>query len=235
MELKKRKIKGSGSGLSSLTTRNVVFVRDDVEDETHDVDVGAWGDDFNDCQRKQRDETDTPAQPPSHCGPTRTKKPHGAGGRPRMPINNFVDGDERPRKKAKLILPPKRVQSTAKRKSSIPPKNASATPEASPDEGLHALGGSPKPRSDTYKQSWSMDEQHLLEQLLEEIPDGEKNRFASFCSSQTLLMCCARLLTIQFRWLKISQAMGGRRTPRQVASRVQKYFEKLKKFGVAVG
>ena len=28
--------------------------------------------------------------------------------------------------------------------------------------------------------------------------------------------------------------MGGRRTPRQVASRVQKYFEKLKRFGVGV-
>ena len=28
--------------------------------------------------------------------------------------------------------------------------------------------------------------------------------------------------------------MGGRRTPRQVASRVQKYFEKLKLFGVKV-
>jgi hypothetical protein len=29
--------------------------------------------------------------------------------------------------------------------------------------------------------------------------------------------------------------MMGRRTPRQVASRVQKYFEKLKRFGVGVG
>jgi hypothetical protein len=36
------------------------------------------------------------------------------------------------------------------------------------------------------------------------------------------------------RWAKVSQAMGGRRTPRQVASRVQKYFEKLKRFGVGV-
>lgn len=36
------------------------------------------------------------------------------------------------------------------------------------------------------------------------------------------------------RWAKISQAMDGRRTPRQVASRVQKYFEKLKRFGVGV-
>lgn len=35
-----------------------------------------------------------------------------------------------------------------------------------------------------------------------------------------------------FSWSKISKAMNGRRTPRQVASRVQKYFEKLKRFGV---
>ncbi|KAJ3507592.1 hypothetical protein NLJ89_g6216 [Agrocybe chaxingu] len=67
----------------------------------------------------------------------------------------------------------------------------------------------PKPKPETYKQAWSMEEQNLLEQLLEAIPDGEK-----------------------FRWQKISHAMDGRRTPRQVASRVQKYFEKLKKFGV---
>ncbi|KAF8264629.1 hypothetical protein EI94DRAFT_1805568 [Lactarius quietus] len=68
-----------------------------------------------------------------------------------------------------------------------------------------------KPKSETYKQAWSISEQHLLERLLAEIPDGEKNR-----------------------WSKISKAMGGRRTPRQVASRVQKYFEKLKLFGVNV-
>jgi hypothetical protein len=34
------------------------------------------------------------------------------------------------------------------------------------------------------------------------------------------------------RWQKISRAMDGKRTPRQVASRVQKYFEKLKRFGI---
>ncbi|KIY53847.1 hypothetical protein FISHEDRAFT_21464, partial [Fistulina hepatica ATCC 64428] len=63
-------------------------------------------------------------------------------------------------------------------------------------------------RSETFKQAWSMSEQHLLERLMEEIPDGERNR-----------------------WAKISAAMHGRRTPRQVASRVQKYFLKLKKYG----
>jgi len=67
------------------------------------------------------------------------------------------------------------------------------------------------PKSDTYKVAWSVDEQHLLEQLMEEIPDGVKNR-----------------------WAKISQAMNGRRTARQVASRVQKYHEKLRKFGVDI-
>ncbi|KAF8264626.1 hypothetical protein EI94DRAFT_1592431, partial [Lactarius quietus] len=57
-------------------------------------------------------------------------------------------------------------------------------------------------KSETYKQAWSVSEQHLLERLLAEIPDGEKKG----------------------RWSKISNAMGGRRTPRQVASRVQKIF-----------
>ncbi|KAH9083810.1 hypothetical protein EDB83DRAFT_2179160, partial [Lactarius deliciosus] len=62
-------------------------------------------------------------------------------------------------------------------------------------------------KSETYKGAWSISEQHFLERLLTEIPDGGKNR-----------------------WSKISRAMGGRRTPRQVASRVQRYFEKLKPF-----
>ncbi|KAJ7680165.1 hypothetical protein B0H17DRAFT_1077071, partial [Mycena rosella] len=56
---------------------------------------------------------------------------------------------------------------------------------------------------------WSMSEQNLLERLLEEIPAGDARRYQ-----------------------KISIAMGGRRTPRQMWSRVQKYLQKLKKFGV---
>lgn len=47
-----------------------------------------------------------------------------------------------------------------------------------------------KPRNETYKQAWSVEEQHHLERLLQEIPDGEKNRwvFLSFHISQCL--CC---------------------------------------------
>ena len=47
-----------------------------------------------------------------------------------------------------------------------------------------------------------------MERLLEEIPSDDQNRFS-----------------------KISKAMDGRRTPRQVASRVQKYILKLKEYG----
>ena len=87
-----------------------------------------------------------------------------------------------------------------------------------------------KPKSETYKQAWSVSEQHLLERLLSEIPDGEKNRY------EMLLLSAGKSSIYLFlsRWSKISKAMGGRRTPRQVASRVQKYFEKLKLFGVNV-
>ncbi|KAH7337647.1 hypothetical protein B0J17DRAFT_433476 [Rhizoctonia solani] len=63
----------------------------------------------------------------------------------------------------------------------------------------------------TFKQNWTLAEQHTLERLLVEIPS-----------------------TVKFRWVRISEAMGGTRTPRQVASRVQKYYEKMKKLGVAV-
>ncbi|KAJ7130374.1 hypothetical protein C8R44DRAFT_613517 [Mycena epipterygia] len=66
-----------------------------------------------------------------------------------------------------------------------------------------------KPRPDTYKLMWSASEQNLLERLLEEVPASDPRRYA-----------------------KISAAMDGKRTPRQVSSRVQKYLQKLKKFGV---
>ena len=81
-----------------------------------------------------------------------------------------------------------------------------------------------KPKSETYKQAWSVSEQHLLERLLSEIPDGEENRYKETVCSWTP---CVRLFNMftYCRWSKISKVMGGRRTPRQVASRVQKYLK----------
>lgn len=91
-----------------------------------------------------------------------------------------------------------------------------------------------KPKSETYKQAWSVSEQHLLERLLEEIPEGEKNRSVRLICCRDFSQPCL-IISLNCRWQKISQAMSGRRTPRQVASRVQKYFEKLKQFGIEVG
>ena len=67
-------------------------------------------------------------------------------------------------------------------------------------------------RPETFNQAWSVDEQHLLEQLLHKYPPErfEARRFA-----------------------KIAAEMPGR-TTQQVTSRVQKYFIKLAKVGLPV-
>ncbi|KAG8216229.1 hypothetical protein J3R82DRAFT_8270 [Butyriboletus roseoflavus] len=108
-----------------------------------------------------------------------------------------------------LPMPPQNLGKRCHDVASI--NDAVRKPKTEPLSTSEVNADSNKNRSGTYKQAWSISEQHLLERLLEDIPDGERNR-----------------------WAKISQAMGGRRTPRQVASRVQKYFEKLKRFGVGV-
>ncbi|KAF8916295.1 hypothetical protein CPB85DRAFT_1432315 [Mucidula mucida] len=101
-------------------------------------------------------------------------------------------------------LPDKSKQKTKQKKR----KRASPAP-STVSHATKAPPTSSKPRPETFKQAWSDSEQHLLERLLEEYPDGVKNR-----------------------WKMISVAMDGRRTARQVASRVQKYFAKLKRFGL---
>ena len=42
-----------------------------------------------------------------------------------------------------------------------------------------------KPKSETYKEALSVSEQHLLERLLSEIPDSEKNRYEETVCSWT--------------------------------------------------
>lgn len=83
----------------------------------------------------------------------------------------------------------------------------------------------------TFNLPWTVEEQHLLERLLKEIPDGERRRSVFYgCILSALLHMC-----FSYSWAQISARMEGRRTPRQVASRVQKYNLKLKKFGLDVG
>ncbi|KAF8330839.1 uncharacterized protein EI90DRAFT_1102105 [Cantharellus anzutake] len=85
--------------------------------------------------------------------------------------------------------------------------SASSTPP--PQTDMNRLNRSAKPKAELFNVPWTAEEQRLLEKCLLEIPSTEKQR-----------------------WIKISKAMGGVRTGRQVASRVQKYNLKLKKFGL---
>lgn len=63
------------------------------------------------------------------------------------------------------------------RKAEPPPPPAKPKKELKqkpPKEERKPKRGGPK--SDTYKLAWSVEEQHLLERLMQEIPDGERNR-----------------------------------------------------------
>ncbi|KAI0767498.1 hypothetical protein C8Q74DRAFT_1280744 [Fomes fomentarius] len=210
-ELKKRRIEGD-AGKAGLGLRRPVagvFIRRDQEDESAEVDI-SMADEKDGTQSVQGSGSevvsmavDTPATSlpsPSSVAPS---------------AHESIGKERRSTRKA---------QTEAKSTAKAPPKAKAqakpvpkAVPEQDEDEELATTAEPPqdkkgKAKSETYKQAWSVSEQHLLERLLEEIPDGEKNR-----------------------WAKISKAMNGRRTARQVASRVQKYYEKLKRFGIEVG
>ncbi|KAF8909751.1 hypothetical protein CPB84DRAFT_1743775 [Gymnopilus junonius] len=227
-ELKKRQIQLRGGGLSlplsSRTGGMGVFVKHDAEEEAMAADVSIDGDDGRSSiiPVAADMDVDTP-QATSSVGPTPL-----ATVKPAVPDPEFAvyattclppfapplsdTSTPRPRsRKVKLKLPV--------RKPALKDEEEGTSDPAEDDVFKPAVvatitkkRGTEKPKPETYKQAWTESEQNLLEQLLEEVPDGEKNR-----------------------WQKISIAMGGRRTPRQVASRVQKYFEKLKKFGIGIG
>ncbi|KAH0946503.1 hypothetical protein HN011_003237 [Eciton burchellii] len=67
-------------------------------------------------------------------------------------------------------------------------------------------------KPETFNQLWTMEEQRRLEELLKEYPKEEVE---------------------MRRWTKIANALGNR-TPKQVSSRVQKYFIKLLKAGLPI-
>ncbi|KAI0251525.1 hypothetical protein BJV78DRAFT_1210337 [Lactifluus subvellereus] len=174
---------------SGLTLRaSAVHIRRDIDDESADVDIATDGEPLASTPSSLITSLPSPypAEPPT-TSTSRVQSPRLS--RVRRPLPTRL-----PAAKGKVL--------TLKTKQSSEPDRPPPAPPIAKK----------KPKSETYKQAWSISEQHLLERLLTEIPDGEKNR-----------------------WAKISKAMGGRRTPRQVASRVQKYFEKLKLFGVNVG
>ncbi|KAF8893087.1 hypothetical protein BD779DRAFT_1508803 [Infundibulicybe gibba] len=187
-ELKKREIRSCGLKLPGFRARasTGVFIRRDIDDESMEVDIS-----LDDKTPKTDPIIDSLAPKTSSF-----ELP------PQIPLIK-VPRSRRPTTKIRALEkshPPPDAKN--KLGTNKPPSTKIPTPKTT---------SASKPKPETYKQAWSVSEQHLLERLLEQIPDGEKNR-----------------------WQKISRAMNGRRTPRQVASRVQKYFEKLKRFGLGM-
>ena len=177
LELKKRKVRGGGSGLSLPMTRNVVFVRDDLEDETGEVDIDSWSGE----KKRNRDKANIASKRLVE-GPAKTppKSCLKANGRSRSKTSETtcpVADEERPRKKVKLLL---------SATSGPHPSAESPTPLDDDDQTImDRHEDAPvsdddvrtKRKSETHKQAWSVDEQNLLEQLLEAIPAGEQYRF----------------------------------------------------------
>ncbi|KAG6829902.1 hypothetical protein H0H92_003035 [Tricholoma furcatifolium] len=218
-ELKKRKIHGNsvheaygGLSLPKYGGNAGVFVRRDMQDESAEVDVtldDSEGDvGVGNAMDVDMDDNNATLPQPSYVSskgyavkslPFIDPEPAPRARKPTAKVKSSSSASHlKPKPKPR---PPAHAQVSSQRSScSPPPESTLARPRSKKPD---------KPKPETYKQAWSVEEQHHLEQLLEQIPDGEKNR-----------------------WQKISLAMDGRRTPRQVASRVQKYFEKLKRFGM---
>ena len=86
----------------------------------------------------------------------------------------------RPRttKKVKLKLPSRKVTLRDDDEGTPSPEEGDDfRPLDSPAATNKKRTGTEKPKPETYKQAWTESEQNLLEQLLEEIPDGAKNRY----------------------------------------------------------
>ncbi|KAI0708662.1 hypothetical protein C8Q76DRAFT_123582 [Earliella scabrosa] len=207
-ELKKRRIEGDAgmtafAGIGLRRPVAGVFIRRDQEDESAEVDISMGEDDAAQSVQGSASDAipmavDTPATSvpsPSSVAPSHAEN----------------TAKERRSTRKTHAEPKARAKATEKVKAQAK-SNAEPDEQTEPAQAEEPRDKKGKAKSETYKQAWSVSEQHLLERLLEEIPDGEKNR-----------------------WAKISKAMNGRRTARQVASRVQKYYEKLKRFGIEVG
>ncbi len=179
-ELKRRRIHGDSGfiyGLSGLGLRKpgaeAVFVRRDQEDETAEVDIGL-GDQIN---------TNSSEQPnlvfPN--APTKVKKEEHTSSIPHYEETELLDDVPSATKGSRARRPTRKatdsrtqcVKTSSTKKTSTQQTEA---PDATKEEDIPKTDKKGKLRPETYKQAWSVSEQHLLERLLEEIPDGEKNR-----------------------------------------------------------
>jgi hypothetical protein len=170
-ELKRRKIHGSSRfyGFSGLGLRqadtDAVFVREDQEDESAEVDIG-----LNDVVMRTSHTVPTTTQDKTmevDTLPTSISLPLSKPVKEEVPSGVHVGKSSRTKRAARKLETPDQVISTS----------ASTQPFDQPSkEEEPQFDRKGKPRPETYKQAWSVEEQHLLERLLEEIPEGAKNR-----------------------------------------------------------
>ncbi len=158
-ELKKRRIEGDVAlaGLGLRTSVAGVFIRRDQEDESAEVDISMA--------------SDAPTTSVASL-PLVTPVERGASTRERR-------GSRRAQENAKNEEAAAMVKAMAMAKTQAKLRAEPGENEeepAAPSTEEPPLGKNGKAKSGTYKQAWSVSEQHLLERLLEEIPDGEKNR-----------------------------------------------------------
>jgi hypothetical protein len=139
---------------SGLTLRaSAVHIRRDIDDESAEVDIATDGEPLISTPSSLITSLPSPypAEPPTPST-SRVRSPRLS--RVRRPLPSCP-----PAAKAKVL----------NKQPSEPDRPPPALPTAKKE----------KPKSETYKQAWSVSEQHLLERLLTEIPDGEKNRYAT--------------------------------------------------------
>ena len=188
--LKKGKIYGSGLSFPASSTLSLkpqgtegVFIRCDVDDETMDVDIDL----VNGFEGGEDGDLPSNAKTKSSSTPITDTK---AGVRLRRPtVKKAQLNDTENTKERTTHRSPKKFKSSLMTVPSGQPHCPQFSSEELPDNPPEALkskrkskGPKPKPKPETYKQSWSASEQNLLEQLLEEIPDGEKFRYTFFSS-----------------------------------------------------
>jgi hypothetical protein len=139
---------------SRLTVRaSGVHILRNMQDESQDVDIA----------------TDCEPLAPSHSSVITSPLPH----EPSAISNSRMRSPRLSRPRRPL---PTRPHATKAKQRAPEAKQLTEPDRASPEP---SIAKKEKPRSETYKQAWSVSEQHLLERLLAEIPDGEKNRYAA--------------------------------------------------------
>lgn len=194
---------------------DAVFVRHDVDDESGEVDVSEsslWPPSGNDCTSMDLDDPSTPATlAPSELAASLSKRRAytisrqqslitqseslSRSSRTRKPSlklqHQSFDVSMEAKESAPSIIPPSSTLGKRSRDPAIAivkDSNRKLETEA-PLSAPEPKADVDKARSETYKQAWSISEQHLLERLLEEIPDGERNRwvvtFSSVCIGLT--------------------------------------------------